>query len=62
MTVRTLHWASVLAASLMLAAAPAWADTKVAVVDMMKVLHSTTAGKAAQKKFDDLKGSITRNI
>jgi outer membrane protein len=28
---------------------------KVAVVDLQKVLHTTNAGKAAQKKFDDLR-------
>ncbi len=33
----------------------AWADTKIAVVDLQKVLKSTNAGKAAQKKFDDLR-------
>lgn len=31
------------------------AEFKVAVVDLQKVLHTTNAGKAAQKKFDDLR-------
>jgi outer membrane protein len=30
------------------------ADAKIGVVDLQKVLHSTTAGKAAAKKFEDL--------
>lgn len=55
MTCVSLRRVASLAVCLLLLAVPAWADTKVAVVDMMKVLHSTTAGKAAQKKFDDLK-------
>ena len=55
MTFVPVRWATAMVACCLFAAAPAWADTKVAVVDMMKVLHSTVAGKAAQKKFDDLK-------
>lgn len=31
------------------------ADVKVGVVDLQKVLKTTVAGKAAQKKFDDLR-------
>lgn len=30
------------------------AETKIGVVDLQKVLHTTTAGKAAAKKFEDL--------
>ena len=36
-------------------AVPALADTKIGVVDLQKVLKTTVAGKAAQKKFDDLR-------
>ena len=50
-----LRMAALAATALFLQAPLASADTKVAVVDMMKVLHSTTKGKAAQKAFDDLK-------
>ncbi len=37
------------------AASTAFAQTKIAVVDLQKVLHTTVAGKGAQKKFDDLR-------
>lgn len=37
------------------ASAPAFADVKIAIVDLQKVLRTSSAGKAAQKKFDDLR-------
>ncbi|MBM4342808.1 MAG: OmpH family outer membrane protein [Deltaproteobacteria bacterium] len=36
-------------------AAPAQAEVKIGIVDLQKVLKTTVAGKAAQKKFDDLR-------
>lgn len=38
-----------------IAAAPAHAETKIGVVDLQAVLKGTTSGKAAAKKFDDLR-------
>ena len=49
------HLVGALTAALLLCAAPAVAETKIGIVDLQKVLHTTVAGKAAQKKFDDLR-------
>lgn len=52
---RSLLVAAALLLAPMAAPATAHAETKIGVVDLQKVLHSTVAGKAAQKKFDDLR-------
>lgn len=44
-----------LSLGLLLAAPALAADVKVGVVDLQKVLKTSVAGKAAQKKFDDLR-------
>lgn len=46
---------SLVSVALLLVASPAAAETKIGIVDLQKVLHTTVAGKAAQKKFDDLR-------
>ncbi len=43
-----------LLAALSLAATPAFAEQKIAVVDLQRVLLSTKAGKAAKSKFESL--------
>lgn len=40
----------------------AFAEVKIAVVDLQKVLHTSAAGKAAQKKFDDLRDKKKHNL
>ncbi len=55
------NWMTVLALTVAgsVAAAPmagsAFAEVKIGIVDLQKVLKTTVAGKAAQKKFDDLR-------
>ena len=51
---RLLLWLSVVSLGLVLAV-PAWAETKVGIVDLQKVLKTSVAGKAAQKKFETLR-------
>jgi outer membrane protein len=51
----------ILVASLMLAAAPAWAG-KIAVVDFQRAVTETTEGKAAQTKLDTMYSSRKADI
>ncbi len=53
MTVLALTVAGCVAVAPM--AASAFAEVKIGIVDLQKVLKTTVAGKAAQKKFDDLR-------
>lgn len=39
----------------LLLAIPAWAEVKVGIVDLQKILKTSVAGKAAQKKFETLR-------
>lgn len=51
---RLLVWLSTVSLSLIIAV-PAWAEVKVGIVDLQKVLKTSVAGKAAQKKFETLR-------
>lgn len=55
-TPRVLMWLLAALASTLLAV-PAFAEAKLGVVDLQKVLTTTNAGKAARKKFEDLQKS-----
>ncbi len=44
------------------ASSVAFAEVKIAVVDLQKVLHSSAAGKAAQAKFDALRDKKKHNL
>ncbi len=51
---RLLLWLSTVSLGLMLAV-PALAEVKVGIVDLQKILKTSVAGKAAQKKFETLR-------
>lgn len=44
------------------ATASAWADTKIGVVDLQKVLRTTKRGKDAQKKFDSVRDAKKKGL
>lgn len=51
---RLLLWLSTVSLGLMLAV-PAWAEVKIGIVDLQKILKTSVAGKAAQKKFESVR-------